>query len=151
MKRVYSLSELRGCKYVTKITGNCNFWHRDETRTVLCCTEIIFWRNEDVTIITITLPTKPSSSHYYHYFYCYYYYYSLNAVTESVLMYGCGIWAGALKMEKYRKCMASVQRRGAHRVAYSYQTVPDPVVLVIVGVIPIDHLALCCRPKASLR
>ena len=44
----------------------------------------------------------------------------LMAVTESILLYGCEIWADALKTEKYRKRMASVQRRGALRVASSY-------------------------------
>ena len=63
-------------------------------------------------------------------------------VTESILLYCCEIWPNALKMEKYRKCMASVQRRDALRVASSNRTVPEPIVLVIAGVIPINLLAL---------
>ena len=42
----------------------------------------------------------------------------LMAVTESILLYGSEIWTDALKMEKYRKRMASVQIRGALRVAH---------------------------------
>ena len=35
-----------------------------------------------------------------------------------------------------------MQRRGALRVASSYQVVPEPVVLVVAGVVPMDFLAL---------
>ena len=55
--------------------------------------------------------------------------------------YAYEICADALKMEKCRKGMASVQRTGTHRVATSYRTVSEPVVLVITGVVPIDLLA----------
>ena len=64
------------------------------------------------------------------------------AVMESILLYGCEIWVNALKIETNRKRIALVQRRKALRVAPYYRTVPDQVVLVIVGVIPIDLLAL---------
>ena len=65
----------------------------------------------------------------------------LMVVMESILLYGCKIWADAVKMEIYRRQMSLVQRRGALRVESSHQTVPDSVVLVIAGVVPIDLLA----------
>ena len=65
----------------------------------------------------------------------------LMSVTNSILLYGCEVWADALKQEKYRKQMAAVQRRGALRIANSYRTVSEPAVLVVAGVIPIDLMA----------
>lgn len=65
----------------------------------------------------------------------------LMSVTHSILLYGCEIWADALRQERYRKQMASIQRRGALRVASSYRTVSEPAVLVVAGVVPIDLLA----------
>ncbi|XP_033218195.1 uncharacterized protein LOC117173664 [Belonocnema kinseyi] len=65
----------------------------------------------------------------------------LMSVMHSILLYGAEVWADALKIEKYRKRMAGVQRRGAQRVACAYRTVSEPATLVIAGVIPIDLLA----------
>lgn len=62
-------------------------------------------------------------------------------VTNAILLYGCEIWADALKRDIYRKQMAAVQRRGALRVASSYRTVSEPAVLVIASVPPIDLMA----------
>ncbi|KAK9497402.1 hypothetical protein O3M35_004114 [Rhynocoris fuscipes] len=66
----------------------------------------------------------------------------LMTVTNSVLLYGAEVWAGALDKGKYRKQKAAVQRRGALRIASAYRTVSEPAVLVIAGVPPIDLLAL---------
>ncbi|KAG8227568.1 hypothetical protein J437_LFUL000668 [Ladona fulva] len=63
------------------------------------------------------------------------------AVVESQLLYGAEIWASALNTAKYRNRITVVQRRGALRVACSYQTVSEAAVLVIAGMIPIDLLA----------
>ncbi|KAJ8970334.1 hypothetical protein NQ317_017552 [Molorchus minor] len=65
----------------------------------------------------------------------------LMSVTDSIILYGCEIWADALQKEKYRKVVASVQRRGALRIASAYRTVSEPAVLVIAGVMPIDMRA----------
>jgi hypothetical protein len=65
----------------------------------------------------------------------------LMSVTNSILLYGCEIWADTLKIEKYRKKMATVQRRGALRIISSYRTVSEPAAMVIAGVIPIDLMA----------
>ncbi|XP_035739237.1 uncharacterized protein LOC118449122 [Vespa mandarinia] len=65
----------------------------------------------------------------------------LMCAAEAVMLYGAEVWAKALQKEKYRKRIAAVQRRGALRIACSYRTVPEPAVLVIAGVIPIDLLA----------
>ena len=62
------------------------------------------------------------------------------AVTESIQLYGCEIWSDALKLETYRKRNTLVQRIGALKVASSYLTVPEPVVLVIARVVSIDLL-----------
>uniref|UniRef100_A0A1B6JZR0 Uncharacterized protein n=1 Tax=Homalodisca liturata TaxID=320908 RepID=A0A1B6JZR0_9HEMI len=64
------------------------------------------------------------------------------SVTNSVILYGCEIWADALRQKRYRKKVVAVQRRGALRISSAYRTVSEPAVLVIAGVIPIDLLAL---------
>lgn len=65
----------------------------------------------------------------------------LMTVAQSVMLYGAEIWADALNVDKYKKRLAAVQRRGALRVACSYRTVSEPAVLVVTGVMPIDLLA----------
>lgn len=61
--------------------------------------------------------------------------------TQSILLYGCEIWADALQVEYRRKKLAAIQRTAALRVASAYRTVSEPAVLVISGSIPIDLLA----------
>lgn len=63
------------------------------------------------------------------------------ATTQSILLYGCEIWADALKAKYRKKMLAKVQRTAALRVASAYRTVSEPAVLVISGTIPIDLLA----------
>ncbi|CAD6204036.1 GSCOCG00012674001-RA-CDS [Cotesia congregata] len=65
---------------------------------------------------------------------------ALMGVANSIVLYGVEIWGEALKVEKYRKQLASVQRRGALRIACAYRTVSEAAVLVISGVTPIDLL-----------
>ena len=65
----------------------------------------------------------------------------LMSVTHSILLYGAEIWADALNVAKYRRRIASVQRRCALRVVCAYRTVSEAAVLVIAGVIPIDLMA----------
>lgn len=65
----------------------------------------------------------------------------LLCIAHSIMLYGAEIWADALKMEKYRKRLASVQRRAALRVASAYRSVSEAAVLAVAGVIPIDLLA----------
>ena len=65
----------------------------------------------------------------------------LMATTNSILLYGAEIWADAMEVNKYRKRMVTVQRRGALRVACAYRTVSEEAVAVIAGTIPIDLLA----------
>ncbi|XP_033214048.1 uncharacterized protein LOC117171105 [Belonocnema kinseyi] len=60
----------------------------------------------------------------------------LMSVTTSILLYGAEIWADAIKMKKYRKRMAEVQKLGALKVACSYRTVSEPAIFIIAGVIP---------------
>ena len=66
----------------------------------------------------------------------------LMTVTHSILLYGAEIWADATRIEKYRKKIAAVQRRGALRIACAYRTVSEAAVLAIAGVVPVDLLAL---------
>lgn len=63
------------------------------------------------------------------------------ATTQSILLYGCEIWADALQAKYRRKMLAAVQRTAALRVASAYRTVSEPAVLVISATIPIDLLA----------
>lgn len=65
----------------------------------------------------------------------------LAATVNSILLYGCELWADTLNAECRRKIMASVQKTAALRVASAYRTVSEPAVLVISGNIPIDLLA----------
>lgn len=61
--------------------------------------------------------------------------------VHSVLLYGAEIWADILKQKTYRRKIATIQRRGALRVACAYRTVSEAAVLVIAGAAPIDLLA----------
>lgn len=68
----------------------------------------------------------------------------LMATVHGILsepFYGTEISADALRYDKYRKRMASVQRRGALRVTSAYRTVAKPAVLAIKGIVSIDLLA----------
>ena len=67
---------------------------------------------------------------------------ALMSVTNSILLYGAEVWAEAFAIEKYRKRMATVQRKAALRITCAYRTVSEPATLVIAGVIPIDLMAL---------
>jgi len=64
------------------------------------------------------------------------------STTQTILLYGCEIWADTLQAECRRKMLARVQRTAALRVASAYRTVSEPAVLVISGTIPIDLLAV---------
>ena len=66
----------------------------------------------------------------------------LMSVSDNIMLYGSEMWAHVLRKDNYRKCLASVQRKGALRVASAYRTVSEAAVLVIAGSIPIDLLAL---------
>ncbi|KAG8222962.1 hypothetical protein J437_LFUL000257 [Ladona fulva] len=50
-------------------------------------------------------------------------------VVESQLLYGAEIWANALNTANYRNRITAEQRRGALRVACSYQTISEVAVL----------------------
>ena len=65
----------------------------------------------------------------------------LMRATEAVMLYGAEVWAGALWKEVHRMRLAVVQRREALRIADSYCTVSEPVILVVAGIISIDLLA----------
>lgn len=61
--------------------------------------------------------------------------------TSSILLYGCEVWADALKAKHRRKVLLSVQRTAALRVAHAYRTVSESAIFVISGAIPIHFLA----------
>ncbi|XP_073979068.1 uncharacterized protein [Rhodnius prolixus] len=75
----------------------------------------------------------------------------LMPVTNATLLYGCEVWADALRKEKCQKQMASVQRRGALRIACSYRKVSEPAVLVVAGVIPIYLMVQVRKVAYDLR
>ena len=65
----------------------------------------------------------------------------LMSVAHSILLYGAEVWADAMNVWKYRRRIASIQRRCALRVVCAYRTVSEAAALVVAGVIPIDLLA----------
>lgn len=65
----------------------------------------------------------------------------LSSVSTSVLLYGAPVWAGSLKVQAYRKVIASSYRLGAVRTACAYRTISDDAVCVIAGMLPVDILA----------
>ncbi|KAL7724879.1 hypothetical protein ACLKA6_016343 [Drosophila palustris] len=71
----------------------------------------------------------------------------LLTITNTVLLYGCEVWAEALEADSRRKVYASVQRTAALRIASAYRTVSEAAVLVISSCIPIDLLAFERRKR----
>ncbi|KAM8701552.1 hypothetical protein ACLKA7_017656, partial [Drosophila subpalustris] len=71
----------------------------------------------------------------------------LLTITNTILLYGCEVWAEALEADSRRKVYASVQRTAALRIASAYRTVSEAAVLVISSCIPIDLLAFECRKR----
>lgn len=63
------------------------------------------------------------------------------SVTQSILLYGTELIAGALKKKIYRKPTVDIQRAGALRVACAYHTVSEPEIMVITGITPIELMA----------
>lgn len=66
----------------------------------------------------------------------------LMEVNNSILLYGCEMWADTLKVKRRAKTLLAVQRTAALRVASAYRTVSGHAILLIAGMIPIDLLAL---------
>jgi len=71
----------------------------------------------------------------------------LLTASNTILLYGCEVWAEALKADSRRKVYASVQRTAALRIASAYRTVSEAAVLVISSCIPIDLLAFERRKR----
>nr|CAH7734124.1 unnamed protein product [Callosobruchus chinensis] len=67
---------------------------------------------------------------------------TLMSAAHSIMLYGAEIWADALMVQKYKKCLSSVQRTAALQVACAYRTVSEIAVLVVAGIPPIDMLAI---------
>lgn len=63
------------------------------------------------------------------------------SATQSVLLYGCEIWADSIRNECRRRILSTAQRTAALRVSSAYRTVSEVAILVISRVIPIDLLA----------
>lgn len=62
----------------------------------------------------------------------------LMEACNSILLYGCEIWAGSLKINHRAQKLLTAQRTAALRVASAYRTVSAPAVLVIAGMTPLD-------------
>lgn len=65
----------------------------------------------------------------------------LMEAANSILLYGCEIWADTLKVKQRAKALLAVQRRGALRITSAYRTVSETAVLLIAGMTPIDVYA----------
>lgn len=65
----------------------------------------------------------------------------LMEASNSILLYGCEIWADTLKVKQRAKALMTVQRRNALRITSAYRTVSESAVMVIAGMIPIDIYA----------
>lgn len=57
---------------------------------------------------------------------------------NSILLYGCEIWAGTLKTKHRADKLLAVQRTAALRVTSAYRTVSAAAVQMISGMVPID-------------
>ena len=66
----------------------------------------------------------------------------LASVVTSILKYWIAIWGGALKIVKYRRKMAAVNRLSGLRVSSAFRTVSDDAVCIIAGLWPIEILAV---------
>lgn len=66
----------------------------------------------------------------------------LAMTVQSVVLYASPIWADAMKIERHRKTVESVQRLMALRVCSGYRTVSTAAVLVVSGLIPLNLLAM---------
>lgn len=60
---------------------------------------------------------------------------------NSILLYGCEIWAKTLDVKKRAKTLLAEQRRSALRVTSAYRTVSASAVSLIAGMTPIDIYA----------
>ena len=63
-------------------------------------------------------------------------------MVTSILTYGIAIWGEALKIKKYRRKMAAVNQLSALRVSSAIRTISDDAVCIIVGLMPIEILAV---------
>ncbi|XP_047353580.1 uncharacterized protein LOC124950651 [Vespa velutina] len=63
----------------------------------------------------------------------------LMRTAAAVMLYGAEVWTEALRHEKYRKRITTVQKTDTLRIACFYCTVSEPAVLLF-AVIPIDLL-----------
>lgn len=62
----------------------------------------------------------------------------LMEACNSILLYGCEIWAGSLNVNHRAQQLITAQRTAALRVASAYRTVSAAAVQIIAGMIPID-------------
>lgn len=62
----------------------------------------------------------------------------LMEACNSILLYGCEIWARSLNVKQRAQKLITTQRIAALRVASAYRTVSAPAVQIIAGMTPID-------------
>lgn len=65
----------------------------------------------------------------------------LMEASNSILLYGCEIWAETLNVKQRAKTLLAAQRRSALRITSAYRTVSETAVLLIAGMTPIDIYA----------
>ena len=66
----------------------------------------------------------------------------LASVETSILTYGIAIWGKALKIEKYQRKIAAVNRLSALRISIAFRTVSDDIVCIIAGLMTMEILAV---------
>lgn len=69
----------------------------------------------------------------------------LMEVSNSILLYGCEIWADKTTMSRRASSLLAVQRIAALRITSAYRTVSAAAVFVIAGTTPIDLVAIARR------
>lgn len=65
----------------------------------------------------------------------------LAAVPHSIMLYGAPIWCCNMKPDGW-KVLAQSQKRIALRVASAYRTISGDALLILVGIPPIDLMAI---------
>lgn len=56
--------------------------------------------------------------------------------VKSMILCGPEIWDDIIKILEYRVRMSAMQRFGALKITGAYRSVSEPVVIVLVGLIP---------------
>jgi len=73
----------------------------------------------------------------------------LASVLSSIALYAASLWAEALKYEKAKAMLNSVDRCAATRICLAYRTISTEAACVIAGIMPLRHRALEAEQRKS--